>query len=161
MDSESTEKYTFEAGNGRLWGRLTRNQQRFAIAMLEFPTKKDAAIAVGLEPQTVYRWPDEVDQVIDRLIKDAADSAYEILKDSVVKAAAIKRAGLDSEDERMRQSVSTEILDRVLGRATQHLEHTGEDGGPIEIADARAKYLSYLDSIIAVTATNCAEESSS
>jgi len=129
--SETVENYISEAGNGRLWGKLTRNQQRFCIAMLECPTKKDAAIAVGLEPQTVYRWPDEVDRVIEQLIHSAAGSAYEILKDSVVKAAAIKHAGLDSDDERTRQGVSTEILDRVLGRALQRQEISGPEGGPI------------------------------
>lgn len=112
-----------------LWSQLSRNQQRFCVAMLECPTKKDGAEAIGLDPRTVYRWPEIVDQVIEYLINDAAQSAYDILEQSVVKAAQIKRTGLDSDDEKTRQSVSTEILDRILGRATQHTEITSPEGG--------------------------------
>ena len=135
--SESAEKSISSPVNGRLWGKLTRNQQRFAVAMLESPTKKDAALAVGLEPDTVYRWPDEVDEVIDHLIHNAADSAYEILEESVVKAAAIKRAGLDSEDEKMRQGVSSEVLDRILGQAMKRQEISGPEGAALEIITKR------------------------
>lgn len=134
-DSQSTEKSIYEPDDFafvEMWQALSFSQQRFAIAMLECPTKKDAALAVGIQPDTVYRWPNIVDDVVDRLLENAAMSAYEILEASVVKAAGVKRAGLDSDDAKLRQDVSSEILDRILGRAKQRLEHTGEGGGPIE-----------------------------
>ena len=118
----------------QLWRRLTRNQQRFAVAMLEFSQKAQAAVAVGLKPDTVYRWPDIVDKVIDMLMEDAATVAYNILEDSVAKAAMIKRDGLDSDDEKIRQTVSDSILDRILGRPTQRQELTGKGGAPIPIS---------------------------
>lgn len=116
---QTTEKYTSEADFLRLWGGLTHNQQRFAVAMLECPTKKEAALAIGLEQNTVYRWGAEIDEVVDYMRGRARDAAQNVLEASVVKAAAIKRAGLGSGEEKIRQDVASEILDRVLGRATQ------------------------------------------
>ena len=126
------EKSTSEANFRRLWQQLTHNQRRFAVAMLDSPTKKDAAISCELEPNTVYKWNGAVDEVVEILLENAADSAFDILEGQVVKAAMVKVAGLDSTDEKMRQAGATEILDRVLGRATQKTEVSGPDGGPIE-----------------------------
>jgi hypothetical protein len=112
--------------------------------MLEYPTKKEAAEAIGLDPRTVYRWPDAIDEAIEFLISDAIQSAHDILEQSVVKAAQIKRAGLDSDDEKLRQGVSSEILDRMLGRATQRQEISGPEGGPIELD---SKYQQALDTV--------------
>lgn len=133
MESQKkSEKFISDEEFVGLWQDLNRNQQRFAVAMLEAPTKKEAALEIGVEPASVYHWPDVLDDVIDYLIVNAAKSAFDLLVDSVVKAAAVKRAGLDSDNEHIRQDVSSDILDRVLGRATQHTEITGEDGGPVK-----------------------------
>jgi len=48
---------------------------------------------------------------------------------------AIKLAGLDNRDERVRQAVATEIIEWELGKATQRQEHTGAEGRPIEIIE--------------------------
>ena len=134
MGSKSMEeKSTSEANFGRLWQQLTHNQRRFAVAMLDSPTKKDAAISCRLEPNTVYKWNGVVDDVVEILLDRAADSAYEILEGQVVKAAMVKVAGLDSEDEKVRQAEASEILDRVLGKPTQKQEVSGPDGKPQEV----------------------------
>jgi hypothetical protein len=53
---------------------------------------------------------------------DGVIVAGEILRRSLPKAAAVKAAGLDSAEERTRQDVATEILDRHLGKPTQRSE---------------------------------------
>lgn len=123
MDSEQTvEKSISEADFRRLWQELGHNQRRFAVAMMDYPTKKEAALAVGIEPNTAYKWNGDVDLVIDFLLEQLAASASAILESGVVKAAMLKLAGMDSDDEKTRQGVATEVLDRVLGRATQRQE---------------------------------------
>ena len=37
-----------------------------------------------------------------------------------------------------------ELADRTEGKAAQHLEITGDDGGPVEVGSARAKLLEKL-----------------
>ena len=96
--------------------------------MLDSPTKKDAAIACQLEPNTVYKWNGVVDDVVEILLDRAADSAFDILEGQVVRAAMVKVSGLDSDDEKVRQAEATEVLDRVLGKATQKTEVSSPDG---------------------------------
>lgn len=133
MAEQNADKSISDADFKRLWGGLSHNQQRFAVAMLECPSKKEAALAIGLEPDTVYRWGNEVDSAVAYMRDKARDAAFGVIESSVVKAATIKRAGLDSSDEKMRQDVASEILDRVMGKATQKQEVTGPDGAALVI----------------------------
>lgn len=114
-----------------IWSKLNRNQKRYVIACVEFPLKKDAAIAIGIEPQTAYAWPSYVNEAVQLVVDETIEGARGILKHSVAKAAMIKAAGLDSDDEKLRQSVASEIIDRLLGKPSQPMEHTGADGGEI------------------------------
>lgn len=116
-----------------IWAQLTRNQRRFVIAMQEHTTKKDAALAIGLEADTVYRWNGIVDDAIELLSQDITTAAYAIIESYGVKAAMVKATGLDSDRENTRQYSATEILDRVLGKPTQRSELTGADGEELNI----------------------------
>jgi hypothetical protein len=118
-----------------IWRKLGYNQRRFVVASLEFPTKKDAAQSIGIEPDTVYRWPAIVDEAVELAHEETRETAIGILAESLTKAVMVKIAGLDSDDERLRHTAATEIIDRMLGRATQAIEHTGKDGGPIIVVD--------------------------
>ena len=60
-----------------------------------------------------------------------------ILSEAVEEAARVKAAGLKSRDERVKQAVATEIIDRELGKVPQRTELTGADGGAIEVDDVR------------------------
>lgn len=116
-----------------IWRKLNHNQRRYVIASLEYPTKKEAAEAIDIEPDTVYRWPKIVDEAIEFAIKETRETAIGMLAESLTKAVAVKIAGLDSDDEKVRHTASTEIIDRLFGRATQPMEHTGAEGGEIPI----------------------------
>jgi hypothetical protein len=62
---------------------------------------------------------------------DAVYRAQEILDSVIEEAAQVKANGLKVRDERIKQSVATEILDRKFGKPTQRSEVTGKDGGTI------------------------------
>jgi hypothetical protein len=68
---------------------------------------------------------------------DVTYRAQEILESAVEEAARVKANGLKSRDERVKQLVATELLDRAFGKPTQRTELTGADGGAIEVNDAR------------------------
>ena len=83
-----------------------------------------------LLPKTIYRWPKEVEECADALESSTVVIADLLLRAAVGKAAYLKIEGLDSNDERTQQQVSSEILDRVLGKPRSKLnptEPTGED----------------------------------
>ena len=115
------------------WAALTRNQRRYVIAMLDSPTKKEAAEMIGVQPDTVYHWNSDVDDLIAIIEADRQAAALVILSNQAPMAAMVKVAGLESGNESVRQGASTEILDRVLGKPTQRTELTGMDGDDLNI----------------------------
>jgi hypothetical protein len=137
-NTAQTEKSISERLSG-VWRQLSRNQQRFVIASLEEPNKRLAAEAIDIKPDTVYRWPEIVDEAISLARDYTKDTAIEILAQSLAKAAMVKVGGLDSDDEKIRQAVATEILDRKLGKPSQPMEHTGAGGEPLGLVILPAK----------------------
>lgn len=105
-----------------VWGLLSHNQRRYVVAMQECTTKKEAAAAIDLEPDTIYRWPALVDEAVSLLNGNVRESAVQMLTHSLTKAAMVKITGMDSDDEKIRQGAASEILDRVLGKAVQPIE---------------------------------------
>jgi len=104
--------------------------------MIGASSKKEAAEAVGIRPNTTYGWNGVIDDVVELLMMHSADTAMSIIENEAPKAAMVKRSGLDSEVERIRQDAATEILDRNLGRATQRSEVNQSGDVTIHIVEA-------------------------
>jgi len=119
----------------RILGELSMEQIRWIIARQEHATDKEAAEAIGVSVRTVYNWPDTVKEAARLMAADGLIAATHIRRRHLAKAMAVKVAGLDSDDERLRQGVATEVIEWEMGRATQPQTHSGPDGKPIEIAD--------------------------
>ena len=114
--------------------RLSVDQIRFVVARQEFATDKESAEEIGIKPDTVYQWKHRgvpIDDTVRLMALDGVLVASELLRRNLAKAAAIKVAGLDSENEKTRQDVSTEIMDRQMGKPTQRQEISGSEGGAI------------------------------
>jgi hypothetical protein len=126
-DTESVSEFA------ALWNQLTPLQRRFVVAMQEHPTKKEAAIALAISPNTVYNWPSIVDTAVSFAVNNVALATLGIMQANATKAAMVKAKGLDSDNERIAQDAATEILDRNLGRPTQRQELTGADGDALRI----------------------------
>jgi hypothetical protein len=94
------------------------------VALQEYPTKDAAAKAIKIRPATTYEWPDIVDEAAKLLALDAVESARALRVRNLVKAMGVKVKGLDSKDERIRQSTATELIEGALGKAQQHIDAT-------------------------------------
>lgn len=106
-------------------GQLSTDQIRFVVKRQETSTDKEAAIAIRVSPSTVKGWKYDgapIDESVRLMAFDGIVIAREILRRNLAKAAAVKAAGLDDDDARIRQGAATEILDRELGQATQRFE---------------------------------------
>ena len=117
-------------------GGLTTNQIRFIVARYGTGTDKGAAESIQISPSTVSNWKYDgvpIDEAVCLMSLDGIVVAKEILRRNLAKAAAVKVAGLDSNDERIRQGTSSEILDRELGRAVQPTQITGAEGRELTI----------------------------
>ena len=87
-------------------------------------------------PAHEFKDEDRVKAAAARKLKQAEreDEARELLSQYVDPALDALRQALDSEDEATRVRAAKDILDRVLGRPTQTVKHTGaEETGPVEI----------------------------
>ena len=130
MTQEKQEKSTSERLS-EIIAQLSKDQLRYVVALQEYPTKGEAAKAIGLKPDTVYHWPGIVDEAAYLMAVEATDSALAIRRRNLVKAMAVKVAGLDSDDEQVRQKSATEIIEGELGKAGQSIDMTND--GKVEV----------------------------
>ena len=112
---------------------LTIDQVRYVIARMDYPTMGEAATAIGLKPDTVYRWNGQVERAVELMALDTIESARSIRRRNLLKAVAVKVKGLDSKDEKVRQNVATELIEWEMGKAGGSLDVTS-GGRTIEVS---------------------------
>ena len=134
MDQTNDSQATGNPHTESPFDKLTATQWRFITAMLEdrSRTKKDAAAHLGISEQTVYRWDKHVNEALELALADLHAAALEYRKQQLLKAIAVKVAGLDSDDESIRHKTATELIEWELGRAVSRQEHTGAGGSALE-----------------------------
>lgn len=120
-----------------VFSKLSKDQLRFVVAMQECTSKKEAAKKIGLNPNSCYNWPPVVDEAVRLMALDITQSAREMRKKALAKAIAVQVAGLESQDERVRQSAAKEIIEAELGKATQSMNVNTE--GQLEVIVKRVE----------------------
>lgn len=113
--------------------QLNTNQLRYLAIRHDYSSDVEAAKLLEIRVETIYDWSPIVKEALGLMLHDGVMVASEILRRNSSKAAAIKAAGLDSDEERIRQDSASEILDRTIGKPTQRQELTGKDGAPLFI----------------------------
>lgn len=117
------EKSTFDADRlTEILPQLTTNQLRYLVARQDYSTDGEAAEAIGMKPNTIYKWPSIVDEALRLMASDGVFVAREMRRRALPKAMAVKVAGLDSENERIRQDVATEIIEGELGKPQTNVD---------------------------------------
>jgi len=106
--------------------QLSADQIRFIVARQECATDGEAAKAIGVKPDTVYHWPDIVKEAVKLMAGDGVYVARELRRRALPKAMAVKTAGLDSDNEKVRQDAATEIIEWEMGKAEQKTRVSGE-----------------------------------
>jgi len=76
---------------------------------------------------------DDLNSRADILRKDKAFKACQILDGALIDAVTVKVSGLKARDDRVKQAVATEIIERGLGKIPVKSEVTGADGEALEI----------------------------
>lgn len=117
--------------------RFTVEQRKWVIARLLTTSDAAAARAIRVHPSTVCKWPEkpELDKAVADLLEDPKSQAMAILVNALAEAASVKVGGLRSKKEEVRQVAAEQIMDRVMGKATQRQEVSGPDGAPIMIVN--------------------------
>jgi len=123
------------AQNPHIFGQLNRNHWRFINLMLQDPSlsKKEAAKKLGLKPETLYRWPKQVDEALKLALQDAHIAARAMRRQWLLEALNVKVELLHSPDDAVRNRAASDIIEWELGKATQATQISGPDNGPITI----------------------------
>jgi len=139
MDEQQTPEKSISSELLAALKKLSVDQVRYVVARMDYPTKGEAATAIGLKPDTVYRWNGDVEKAVELMALDNVASAKTIRLKNLVKAMAVKVKGLDSEDEKIRQNAATELIEWELGKALQKSDVTsgGEALQPKETDNAK------------------------
>ncbi len=117
-----------------LFDGLDERETAYVLARSECVSNSEALRKCGKSEGWLYkRNIEDLNSRADILRKDKAIRASMILAEAVEEAAKVKAAGLKSRDERIKQAVATEIIDRQLGKVPQRQEVTGKDGGVIVV----------------------------
>ena len=140
---------------------LSDTQWRYVTLRIDNPSmsKKDAAEALEMSPQTIYHWPRYVDAALEKAREDMHSAALTVRKNALLKAMRVKMALLDSIDERVRDKAATDILEWELGKANQPL--TGKNGDAIKqdvTLDLSSATIEQLKALAAWDAETTSEE---
>jgi hypothetical protein len=117
--------------------KLSTVQIRYCVARLDTKTDKQAALDIGITDNVVKGWnfdgeKELVDEAIQLMAYDGVITALEIRRRNLAKAMAVKADGLNSDNDRLKQEVATEIIEWEMGKATQPTDLTtnGKDIQP-------------------------------
>lgn len=121
----------------RVLSLLSTAQIRFVVARNETKSDKEAAELIGISASTVKGWEDKalVDEAVRLMAFDGVITALELRRRNLAKAMAVKASGLDSDNEKIRQDVATEIIEWELGKASQKIDQNNSGDLTIRIIE--------------------------
>jgi len=109
--------------------QLEDNRLAYVMARSKVTSDRQGYLDAGVSKATFYLWPTEerekLNDIAQRLKRETAARALMTLQDAAADAAKVKVEGLKSRDERVKQSVATEILDRTVGKVPTEVEVRG------------------------------------
>ena len=113
-----------------IFTQLHDNHWRFITMLISNPgmTKGEAAAAIGLTADTVYRYPAYVDEALQLARADIHQAAIAMRQKALMKALQVKIDLLDSTDENVRQKAADSIIEWELGKATAKTEINAGEG---------------------------------
>jgi hypothetical protein len=134
-ESSNTNQYE-DSEFTQMLAQLSDVQLKYVDAMLRCPNKKQAAQEIGVRPNTVYKWPAYVDEVVHLIRSNRLQAIKAMREQSAFKAMRVKLEGLDSSNPWIRQRVASEILAADLdapasARSTARARNTSQDQLPL------------------------------
>jgi hypothetical protein len=103
-------------------------ERHWVLCKLAGESDAQACVTCGLHPSAYNHFPniERCREVIEELFQAPQNEAIAQLFEAGVKAAKVKRDGLDSPNERIRQACATDILDRLFGKATVVVQQSSD-----------------------------------
>lgn len=121
---------------GEILRTLSPQQLRFVAARMYEPTDAAGARVAKLSSSTVYGWDNKAD--VDRAVQlaqmDGVHVAQERLRRLMDKAIDVLADEMDGKSRNAKRlEAAIEVLDRVMGKAVQHVDQRTENDGDVRI----------------------------
>ena len=118
--------------------QITNSRQLdYVLARAEVSTDKAGYLDAGIHKTTFYDWSKETREYLNGLARElkleTALKAKLVLRAATKEAAEVKVSGLKDPNKRIKQSVATEILDRMLGKPVQKIDSKHEVVKPVVV----------------------------
>ena len=114
-------------------------EKAYVIARSQVKTDKAGFDNAGFSKGTFYSWPEErrsyLNSLARRLNTEVAIHIMMRLQEMGIKAVEVKGTGLDSRNEQIRQRVSTEVLEWLIGKPTQKIDQKTEHSGTVVVVN--------------------------
>lgn len=123
-----------EADLDELMAQLDVNERRYVFARAMSSSDKDAYTEIGVS----YNWlnahdKDRLNFIAAELVKDVGFQMMQLFKQHGVEAVKEKIQQMRDRDVRIRSQATTEIIDRIIGKPTQHVDQKTEQSGKITV----------------------------
>ena len=100
-------------------------------------TDKDGYTKAGMSKSTFYSWPTKRREYLNalsrRLNTEVALQVMMELQEAAIDAAKVKKEGLKSRNEYVKQNAASEIMDRVVGKPTQRIDQNTNEVNDVTI----------------------------
>ena len=113
------------------------HERAYVLERSRVKTDKDGYNNAGVNKSSFYAWPSErrdyLNALARRLNTEVAIQVLIELQEAAIEAARVKKEGLKSRNEYVRQNSASEIMDRVVGKPTQNVNQKTEQSGELTI----------------------------
>lgn len=116
-------------------------ERSYVIQRSQVKTDKEGWENAGFSKTTFYTWDkdrrDYLNELARRLDTEVNINIMMKMQELGIKAIEVKGKGLDSRNEAIRQRVSTEILEWLIGKPTVRIDQKTESSGEITVTIKR------------------------
>jgi len=113
------------------------HERAYVLERSRVKTDKDGYNNAGVNKSSFYAWPSErrdyLNALARRLNTEVSIQVLMELQEAAIEAVRVKKDGLKSRNEYVRQSAATEIIDRVRGKPTQVIDQNTTQSGELTI----------------------------
>jgi len=116
---------------------LEERQLAYVVARSKCFKDSDALKEIGLSKNTFYKWDasdrERLNELAQRFKRETAMRVLMTLREHAEEASDVIAGLMRSRNDNVKLKASQDILDRVVGKASQPVEVSGKDGGAINV----------------------------
>jgi len=114
-------------------GNLSLKELQYMLARFNTSSIAEARKKIGVGEACSTKLEKKVSEPLKIIMQDVIKSAALKMQNALLSAVDVKISGLESESEVTRQAVSSELIDRVMGKPVARSEISGKGGNAISI----------------------------